>query len=150
MTEDDDKHRRDLYDAHLKQTWQDIQASTDNYDKNLLTMSSAALGFSVAFLKDILPTGVTFKQAPWHSMLYISWLSFVACIVVVTFSFLLSVAALNKQLERLPRYYEEKDATVLKEKSTAEIVLRWFTWASATFFLAGIILTVAFCVRNVL
>ena len=37
MPEDDeDKRRRDLYDEHRRQTWQDIQSSTDNFDKNLL------------------------------------------------------------------------------------------------------------------
>jgi len=45
MTEDDDKRRRDLWDEHRRQTWQDIQSSTDSFDKNLLAVSSAALGF---------------------------------------------------------------------------------------------------------
>jgi hypothetical protein len=145
MSEDTDKRRQELYYAHLKQTWQDIQSSTDNFDKNLLAVSSAALGFSVAFIKDI----VHLDKAVWHSVLYASWFSFVACIVIVVFSFLLSVAALNKQLEYLPRYYEQKDDGILKKKSAAAIVLKWFTWASAAFFLAGIILTVIFCMKNV-
>jgi hypothetical protein len=54
----EDARRLALYDEHRKQTWQDIQSSTDNFDKNLLTVSSAALGFSLAFIKDFthLPT----------------------------------------------------------------------------------------------
>ena len=146
MTElqDDDKRRRDLWDEHRKQAWQDIQSSTDNFDKNLLAVSSAALGFSVAFIKDI----VHLPAARWHFVLYASWLCFAACIVITVFSFRLSVAALNKHLEYLQHYYEKKDETFLTKKSTAGIVLNWFTWAAAAFFLDGIICTVIFCMKN--
>jgi hypothetical protein len=144
VTEDDDKRRQDLYDAHLKQTWQDIQSSTDDFDKNLLAVSSAALGFSIAFIKDI----VHLPTASWHSVLFASWLLFVACIVITVFSFRLSVAALNKHLEYLHCYYENKDEKFLTKKSTAGIVLNWFTWAAAACFFAGILCTIAFCVKN--
>jgi hypothetical protein len=144
MTEDDDKRRRDLWDEHRKQAWQDIQSSTDSFDKNLLAVSTAALGFSVAFIKDIVPLA----SAEWHFVLYTSWLSFVACIVITVFSFRLSVAALNKHLEHLRHYYEKKDETFLTKKSKTAIVLNWFTWAAAALFLAGIICTVVFCMKN--
>ncbi len=145
MTEDTDKRRRDLYDAHLKQTWQDIQSSTDSFDKSLLTVSSAALGFSVAFIKDIahLPT------AAWRPVLYASWLCFAACIVITVFSFRLSVTALNRQLEYLNQYYEKKNESFLTKKSTAGIMLDVFTWLAASLFLGGIICTMIFCIKNV-
>src|SRR5258708_35443126 len=87
----DDARRLALYDEHRRQTWQDIQSSTDNFDKNLLAVSSAALGFSLAFIKDFahLPT------AAWRPLLYTSWLCFAACILITMFSFRLSVASLN-------------------------------------------------------
>jgi len=144
MTEDEDKRRRDLYDEHRRQAWQDIQSSTDSFDKNLLAVSTAALGFSVAFIKDI----VHLPAAAWHFVLYASWLSFAACIVITVFSFRLSVAALNKHLEYLQHYYDKKDETFLRKKSVAGIVLNAFTWVAAAFFLAGIICTVVFCMRN--
>jgi len=144
MTEDADKRRRDLYDEHRRQAWQDIQSSTDSFDKNLLAVSTAALGFSVAFIKDI----VHLPAAAWHFVLYASWLSFVACIVITVFSFRLSVAALNRHLEYLQHYYDKQDETYLSKKSAAGIVLNAFTWIAATFFLAGIICTVVFCMRN--
>jgi hypothetical protein len=145
MAEDDDKRRRDLYDEHRRQTWQDIQSSTDNFDKNLLAVSTAALGFSVAFIKDIahLPT------AAWHPVLYASWICFAACIVITVFSFRLSVTALNKHLEYLQQYYENRNEEFLAKKSAAALTLDIFTWAAAFSFLAGIICTMVFCIRNV-
>jgi hypothetical protein len=41
---DEKKLRWELYGEHKKQTWQDIQSSTDNYDQSLLTLSSGELG----------------------------------------------------------------------------------------------------------
>ncbi len=145
MTEDDDKRRRDLYDEHRRQTWQDIQSSTDNFDKNLLAVSSAALGFSLAFIKDFahLPT------AAWRPLLYTSWLCFAACIVITMFSFRLSVAALNEHLEYLREYYEKKNDEFLTKKSMAGKVLDVFTWLAAVLFLGGIICTMIFCIKNV-
>lgn len=145
MSEDDDKRRRDLYDEHRRQTWQDIQSSTDNFDKNLLAVSSAALGFSVAFIKDI----VKFPSAVWHPVLYASWICFAACIVITVFSFRLSVTALNKHLNYLHQYYEQKNDDFLRKRSVAAVVLDVFTWAAALLFLAGIILTMVFCIKNV-
>lgn len=140
----DDQRRIELWDEHRKQAQEDIQSSTDSFDKNLLTVSSAALGFSIVFIKDIVPL----NKAVWHSVLYASWLCFAACIVITVFSFQVSVAALRKHLEYLQQYYQEKDETFLNKKSLPEIVLKWFTWAAAVFFLAGIICTVVFCIKN--
>jgi len=98
----------------------------------------------VAFIKDI----VHLPAATWHFVLYASWLSFVACIVITVFSFRLSVAAMNKHLEYLQQYYNKKDETFLTKKSAAGIVLNVFTWTAALLFLAGIICTVIFCIKN--
>jgi hypothetical protein len=141
----EDARRLALYDEHRKQTWQDIQSSTDNFDKNLLTVSSAALGFSLAFIKDI----VQLPNAAWHTVLYISWLCFAACSVITVFSFRLSVTALNKHLEYLKEYYENKKEEFLTKKSAPGITLDVFTWAAAVLFLAGIICTMIFCIKNV-
>jgi hypothetical protein len=143
--EDEDKRRRDLYDEHRRQTWQDIQSSTDNFDKNLLAVSSGALGFSLAFIKDI----VHLPSAAWHCLLYISWVCFALCIVITVLSFRLSVAALNKHLEYLLEYYEHKREEYLTKKSTAGLVLDGSTWAATFFFVVGMICTIVFCIRNV-
>jgi len=145
MPGDDDKRRQVLYDEHRKQTWQDIQTSTDDFDKNLLTFSSAALGFSVGFIKDI----ARLPSAVWHGVLYTSWISFSACIVITVFSFRLSAVALNKHLEYLREYYENKKEEYLTKKSTAGVLIDWCTWSAALFFLAGIVCTMIFCIRNV-
>jgi len=145
MTEDADKRRCELYDEHQRQTWQDIQSSTDNFDKNVLAVSSAALGFSLVFIKDF----VHLPTATWRPVLYTSWLCFATCIVITVFSFRLSVAALNKHLEYLREYYEKQNEEFLTKKSATGKMLDVFTWVAATLFLGGIICTMIFCIKNV-
>jgi hypothetical protein len=142
---EDDQRRLELYDEHRKQASEDIESSTDNFDKNLLAVSSAALGFSLAFIKDI----VHMQSAVWHRVLYASWICFAACIVITVFSFRLSVMANNQHLNHLHKYYIEKNEEYLNKKSRAAIVLGVFTWAAAVCFLGGIILTLIFCIKNV-
>ena len=143
--ESEDNRRQELYDEHRRQTWQDIQSSTDNFDKNLLAVSSAAFGFSLVFIKDIVALG----SALWRPVLYASWACFAICIVITIFSFRLSVTALNKHLEYLRKYYEEKNEAYLTKKSGWTKAVDFFTWAAASAFLVGIGCTVAFCLKNI-
>lgn len=127
---DDEQRRLALYDEHRKQATEDIQSSTDDFDKNLLTVSSAALGFSLAFIKDI----VHMQSAVWHRVLYASWICFAACIVITVFSFRLSVMANNEHLHYLHKYYIEKNGEYLNKRSPAAFVLDVFTWGAAVCF----------------
>ena len=143
--EADSQLRRDLYTTHAKQAWDDIQSSTDNFDRSLLTLSSGALGLSLAFIKDIVP----FNCAVWPRALYASWISFAACIVMTVFSFRLSIAAQNKHLEYLAKYYLETKQEYFNKKSAYSKGLSVFTWLASVFFLVGVTCTVLFCLKNV-
>lgn len=136
---------RDLYIAHAKQTWNDIQSSTDSFDQSLLTLSSGALGLSLAFIKDIVP----FKEAVWSKTLYASWISFAVCVVLTVFSFRLSIAAQGKHLEYLAKYYLERRQEYFNKRSVYSKVLSVFTWLASAFFLIGLVCTVLFCLKNV-
>ena len=65
-----DPRRWELYSEHRRQVWQDIQNSTNNFEQHLLAISSAALGVSLVFVKDIVPL----KQAVNLKLLYTSYL----------------------------------------------------------------------------
>ena len=78
---------KDLHAKHIAQAWSDQQASTDAFDNNLLTFSSAALGLSIAFIKDIVPL----ENAEWLKTLYFSWAAFAGCISITIASFQIAV-----------------------------------------------------------
>ena len=65
----------ELFDEFKRKALEDEKSGTENFDKNLLTFSSGALGVSLAFIKDIVPL----NKAVWVPCLYISWITFALC-----------------------------------------------------------------------
>jgi hypothetical protein len=141
----EEQTRRNLYSEHRKQAWEDIQSSTDSFDQALLTMSSGVLGLSLAFIKDI----VQLNKAVWLYFLYTSWVSFVLCVVVTVISFRISVAAQNKNLEYLAKYYLERREEFFNKQSRYSKALTWLTWCAGALFIVGLGATVIFCIKNV-
>jgi fucose 4-O-acetylase-like acetyltransferase len=145
--EDTQKRALELYDQHRQQAWQDIQSSTDSFDNNLLTFSTAALGLSLAFIKDIVPL----DAAVWLRLLYASWIAFTGCILVTLASFQVSISAQKKYLEYLHAYYVHGDESAFdkQKRSFSSRALTCMTWLAAICFLCGVTATMAFCCKNV-
>ena len=138
------KEAKDLYEKHAVQSWTDQQASSDAFDNNLLTFSSAALGLSLAFIKDIVPSGAV----EWLGTLYASWIGFALCIVVTILSFQVAVQAQKAHQEKLRRYYLEGQEDVLRSKSVWEKAIPWLALSGAICFFMAIALTLTFAIHN--
>ena len=138
------EQRWQLYSEHRKQAWDSITSSTDSFDKSLLAVSSAALGYSFTFVKDIVPL----QDATHINFLHLSWFLFACCVVLTVFSFRLSVAAHNKYLDYLWKFYVENDANYFNKKSLYAKILTVCNWAAAGAFLAGIVTLVLFFYLN--
>jgi hypothetical protein len=139
------KRREELYDTHSSQARADQQASSDEFDKSLLTFSSGALGLSLAFIKDIVPL----NQAGWLPWLYFSWVSFAACIAVTIASFQFGIQAQKNHLDFLYKYYIECKSEFLNKKSAWSRLVTVCAVAGALFFLAGLVGTMIFVCENV-
>ncbi len=135
----------ELYHEHRKQAWQDIQTSTDQFDRSLLTLSSGALALSVAFIKDLVPL----KSAVGLWWLYASWASFIVCIIVTLFSFPISVKALKINLDYVRKYYIEEKEEYFDRRSRWSKAVSWCTILGGAFFLLGIICTMVFVYKNI-
>ncbi|MGB9103724.1 MAG: hypothetical protein WCC59_03105 [Terriglobales bacterium] len=63
-----------LYDEYRRKVFDDIKSGSENFDRSLLTLSSGALGLSLAFIKDI----VRLEKAVWMPLLFalrlLAWL----------------------------------------------------------------------------
>lgn len=140
----DKKPEWQLYNSHAEQTWKDLQTSSDDFDKNLLKFSSAALALSLTVIKQLVPL----KEAVFKVYLYASWIAFGACIVTTIFSFPLSVQAQKRHLKNLYEYYINRNDEYLNGTNPWTIAVAVFGWISGVFFLAGIIATVVFAIEN--
>ncbi len=137
--------QQQLYDKHAAQAWADQQASSDEFDKSLLTFSSGALGLSLAFIKDVVPL----DKAVWLCWLYISWVSFAACIVATMASFPCGIQAQKAHLGFLYNYYIEARPEFFNKESGWSVAVTVCAVVGAIFFLVGLVATVVFACVNV-
>lgn len=119
-------------------------SNTDNYDKNILTLSSAGLAISLTLLKDIVS-----KEGPTLvAFLYLSWTFFGLAILSTIASFLISNKALTKQLSIAERYYIDGDQNAFSEKNRWGNFTSLLNWLSGSFFILAIISVIVFGLSN--
>lgn len=110
------------------------------YDKNVLTLSSAALGASLVLLKDI--SGDT-PIASW--LLAVSWVALGLTIAITLLSMRLAVLAHDKEMEELGVDESESGAKPVNKVS------KWVdraNWSSYGFFLVGVAFLCMFAFVN--
>jgi hypothetical protein len=134
----------ELYMEHQKQAWADCQSGSDEFDKSILTYSSAGLGVSLVFLKDIVPLA----NAVALVLLYASWIWFGVAILVTVFSFQLSVMSQEKHLEHLREYYLESKAESLNAPNKAASWVGRLKWVSGLCFVLAITGIIVFSIWN--
>ena len=142
---DDLIRRRELYDKHLAQAWADQQASSDAFDNNLLTFSSAALGLSISFIKDIVPLASS-ENIGW---LFVSWVSFATCIIVTIASFQFGVLAQRAHSENLRRYYLDCNEEYLDRRTVWSCLITLSTVIGSLCFTVGLVSTLVFACCNI-
>lgn len=118
-------------------------SNSENYDKAVLSLSTAFLGFSLAFLKDLVPV----QRAEYLILLYGSWIALAAAVLATIISFWVSQRALDIQLKKAEDYYLRDDQAALTKSGTAKAT-EWVNAASGVLFILGLSLTTAFVILN--
>lgn len=117
----------------------DHQASL-NYDKAVMTLAGGALGISITFLKDIVPSPLPDTKI----LLYISWISLAISLASILISYLFSMESLRKAMRQVD------DETIYTKKPgglSASLTACLRVLASIS-FLVGIIGFVWFALSN--
>ena len=117
-------------------------SNSENFDKAILSLSSAFLGFSLVFIKDMLPLRVA-----WLGLLYGSWVALGAAVLSTIFSFYFSQHAIDAQLRKAENYYLRDDQSAFAKGWTAKAT-DFANYVSGAFFVFGISLTIAFVMAN--
>jgi hypothetical protein len=139
-------------DANVTQ-WKDARtellkrqlSNAENYDKAILTLSSAALGLSIGFLKDSFQ--LSYASNAWA--LYSSWYVLIGSIVLTIVSYQVSQFAIAKDLKRLYPFYFENTKDNEAPPTTAAKLVEILNGCSGLFFIVGIILTTFFVQTNI-
>lgn len=138
--------RNEAFSDQKKQIWTDIQSSSDNYDKSILTLSSGALALSLGFMKDV----VQLKSAAHLWLLFGGWVGFVVAIVLTVLSFRFSIFAQMDQLEKARQFYLENNQDAAKQDAKYSAALNICAWGGGICFVAGFILNGLFVALNIL
>lgn len=115
-------------------------SNSENADRAILSVSTAALGFSLAFLNDI----VSLQGAMLFYLPYVSWALFVLAIVVTLSSFFTSQKAIDAQLDIAHKYYIDRDDTAAKQRSKYAKATDILNKFGAVLLVAGLVVTCMF------
>jgi hypothetical protein len=141
---EEDPLKHPIIIEQLKQAWGDCQSASDEFDKNILTYSSAGLGISLVFLKDIVPLA----NAVGLYLLYASWVAFGFAILVTVSSFRLSEMALNDHVKNLNKYGVTRRTEDLNPPNKKASWVGYLKWVSGSCFVLAIVGTIVFSIWN--
>lgn len=142
MTEDANKK---IYEKLRENLLEASLSNSNNYDKAILTLSSAALGLSLSFIKDIVPINDIIK----YEILELSWCFFLISIVITIASFVLSQWGIKRQLKYAEEYYLNGKEKYYNKKNIYKILTTIFNHLSGVFFILALILTIFFVTSNI-
>jgi len=138
---EENRSREDEYKVYLDERAKLIQSQaeeTHKFDKAILTLAAGAFGFSLAFIKDIIPD---MKNGTFFWLLA-AWGGFGASLLSTLISFLTSQSACRKQIKILEK------AIFDGKKNRAAAWTLGFNITSITTFILGVILLVIFVSKN--
>jgi hypothetical protein len=120
-------------------------SNTENYDKAILTLSSAGLAISLTFLKTIIPLA----SARYVVLMKISWWSFLASIILSLVAYLVSNEAITREMGRAEKYYLEQNESVFSKANTFSVINNCLNKIIGLFFSCAVIMLVLFFTLNV-
>lgn len=129
--------RRDLLTRQL--------SNSERFDGAVLALSTGALGFSLTFLKDVVPI----EKAQNLLLLIISWWLFGLAIISTLASFVASQLGIMKQLNYAQEYYINRKNEYLTKPNVPAKVTDFLNYASGLLFVAAVVLTITFVSTNV-
>jgi len=144
---DEKRNQEETYKVYLDERSKLIQSQaeeTHKFDKAILTLAAGAFGFSLAFIKEIVPC-IRDGTFIW---LLISWACFGLSLLSTLVSFLVSQSACRKQVMLLEiEFFEQKKQERQKNK------LAGWTFGlnigSISAFILGVVFLVVFVAVNV-
>lgn len=133
--------RKDIYQRTRDDLLKRQLSNDENLDRSILTLASAALALSVAFLR-YTPNPTSF------GLLVVAWIGFVTAIIATIASYITSQLAIKRQLQLAERYYLENDAGAIDAPNYNAKITEWLTFAASGLFVFGIIMMLWFFTFN--
>ncbi len=111
-SEEDQKLADQMFDKFRDDLLKRDLSNTENYDKTVLALSTATLGFSLIIVKDL----VKVSTACHTWLLYLSWVFLVAVIIASILAYSIGNMAINNELEKAREYYKHGNEEAFENK----------------------------------
>jgi hypothetical protein len=135
---------RQMYSEAHKECVAVIRSSTENYDKNLITISSAFLAIPIALVRQVSAT----KPLVGSPIFYVASVCFVATILFVLISYQMGSKVQRCRMNDLKEYYLDEKDEAFNRKSSWSRWLAIVNTMSGLCFLSAVIFTVIFVHMN--
>ena len=144
MEDQEQRKREELYTETRKDLLARQLSNAEQFDKAVLTLSSGALGISLAFIKDIVPI----DKAQCVTLLIVSWGFFASAIISTVVSFFASQLAINRQLLYAEEYYLKEKKEYQRKRNVPARITDFLNYLSGGLFVVAVILTITFVSSN--
>ena len=142
----DEERRKDISDA-----WDELHkyqlSNSQLFDRSILWLSSTGLGFSLAFIRNIVPL----DNAANVCLLYCSWWGFVLAIMVTLSSFLISQCGIKKDFAQYGselKGNEDHKPSINGKDDLLFRIVKYTSYVSMGFYIFAIIFTTLFIQFN--
>ena len=144
MSDDEQKRREELYAETRKDLLNRQLSNSEKFDAAILTLSTAALGVSLTFIKDIVPLA----KVQDICLLKVSWWLFGFAILSTILSFVASQLGIKTQLNYAEEYYLNRKTEFLTKTNIPAKATDFCNYAAAFFFVVALLFTVIFVSTN--
>jgi len=132
------KHRESLLELRTQQY--------SSFDKYLLSLSSATIGISLFFLKDI----VQGKEIVGAYLIYWSWALLSSSMLTILISFLIASSSIEKEIENWDeRYLSKSKIDDSLQKNALAGFTKTLNWIACFAFVFGVVLLCIFAGQNI-
>lgn len=144
-TEEEQKRSIQIYDSFRDELLKRQLSNTENYDKSILTLSSAGLAISLTFLNSVIPL----DNAEYIWLVIASWVSFLFSVLLSLVAYLVSNAAISKQLDIAEDYYVNKLPSAFNKANWLSSLNTWLNYSVGILFGVAISAVVVFVTLNI-
>jgi hypothetical protein len=129
-----------MYKEYYAELAKRLLSNNENADRAILTLSTAMLGWSMAFIRDIVPL----PEAHLRLLLYISWGLFCLAIVATILSFFTSQRAIEKKFQVIRDQHLGTGLPDESKPSWEDRFTEWLNIFGACLFIFGLLATCVF------
>ncbi|RUO34294.1 hypothetical protein [Aliidiomarina sanyensis] len=144
-SDEEQKRSIEIYDSFRDELLKRQLSNTENYDKSILMLSSAGLAISLTFFESVVPMETASRL--W--LMKMSWVFFLLSILLSLVAYLVSNAAITKQLSIAEDYYVNKLQSAFNKRNWLSALNNWLNYSVGVLFAAATVAVVIFVISNI-